>query len=48
MRIRLVAFLAGVALVVAGTAFIFWPASLILAGLGLVAFGLLADDGSRP
>lgn len=48
MRVRLGAFAVGAVLVIAGTAFIFWPASLILTGLALVTFGLMADDGSKP
>lgn len=48
MHVRLGALAVGSTLVIAGTAFIFWPASLILTGLALVAFGLLADDRSKP
>jgi len=48
MRVRLGATAVGSVLVVAGVAFIFWPASLILSGAALVAFGLLADDRSKP
>lgn len=48
MRVRLAAFAAGALLVITGTAFTYWPASLILTGLALVAFGLMADDGSKP
>lgn len=47
MRVRLAAATVGSVLVIAGTAFIFWPASLILSGAALVAFGLLTDDRSK-
>lgn len=48
MRVRLAAVALGGVLAVAGVAFVFWPAALILAGLALVAFGLLTDDGKAP
>jgi len=48
VRVRVAATAVGSILVIAGTAFIFWPASLILSGAALVAFGLLADDRSKP
>jgi len=35
----------GATWIVAGVAFIFWPAALILAGVGVVGFGLLHDFG---
>ncbi len=47
MRVRLAIAGLGALLVVAGAAFIFWPAALVLAGVGLLAFGLLVDDGGK-
>jgi hypothetical protein len=47
VRVRLFAALAGAALFVTGVAFIFWPAALLVAGAGLLAFGLLTDDGGK-
>lgn len=38
----------GAALVVAGVWFVYWPAALVVAGLGLGAVGLLADDRKPP
>lgn len=41
----------GLALIVAGVAFVFWPAALMLAGLAFVAFGVIADasaDATPP
>lgn len=35
----------GAVLTVAGVAFVFWPAALIVAGLGLLTFGALYDFG---
>jgi hypothetical protein len=34
----------GLVLIVAGVAFVFWPAALIVAGAALLGFGLLYDD----
>lgn len=49
MRLRLVLSLLGAAFVVAGAACIYWPAALVLAGIGLLALGLLthAPEGKR-
>lgn len=41
MRLRLVLSLLGVALILAGAGFVYWPAALVLAGLALLAVGLL-------
>ena len=35
----------GLILIVAGTAFVYWPAALIVAGASMVAVGVLSDDG---
>ena len=35
----------GATWVIAGAAFIYWPAALILAGVAVVGFGLLHDFG---
>lgn len=41
MRLRVALSLSGAALTVGGVAVVFWPAALILAGISLLAFGLL-------
>lgn len=44
-RLALLGFVVAVLLVMAGCAFAYWPAALIVAGVGLGAVCLLADDG---
>jgi len=41
--IALIALLAGVALVVAGVAVVFWPAALVVAGAALILLALFVD-----
>ena len=41
--VNLLLALLGAALVVAGVAFIYWPAALIVAGLGLLALGFFRE-----
>ena len=43
MTVGLVATVLGFALIVAGVAFMFWPASLVVAGAGLLYAGLTFD-----
>ncbi len=45
MRARLAAALVGAVLLIVGVAVIYWPAVLLLAGVALLAYGLLNDDG---
>jgi hypothetical protein len=44
-RLALFGFVVAVLLVIAGFAFAYWPAALIVAGAGLGAVCLLSDDG---
>jgi hypothetical protein len=46
MVLRVLALLAGLALVVGGMAAISVPAAVVLSGVALCAFALLTDDGS--
>jgi hypothetical protein len=43
LRISGVFALVGAGLLVAGAAFVYWPAALLLAGALVLAFGLLAE-----
>lgn len=49
MRVRVVSSVIGAVLVLAGVAVTYWPASLVLAGCGLLGLGLLthAPDADR-
>lgn len=45
MRARQIALVLALILVTIGVGFIYWPAALVVAGLGLAAWALFSDDG---
>lgn len=47
MKIRALGLGLGTVFVAAGVGFIFWPAALIVAGLPVLAWALLSDDGQQ-